>query len=287
MALVCPRTHCSLELSGHDSFKSMKYGFSFELRKMSWCAKIVNGENDEYVHAKLLKYGIGEHPGPRAFLKFSKARITFKADLDMEKVFIKAYLAGAPEGIHKIKGTVVTYEDRRDDTSKLQMPIMWKVSKGKGATTYKAKLSEAAPLGDIKGLVAIDDPTTFFLLSLNPKSSGSAWKVTTKTSFPKGGPSDEEEEEKDPVFSKGALENTDPVMDFFSKELFPDAADKIGPKTKSVNLRQTIFIDDIEIPDDPSLSFKEKRKLAKKKGRLVRRITIDDKEFENEYPFLA
>ncbi|MFW9918515.1 MAG: hypothetical protein ACFFED_02880 [Candidatus Thorarchaeota archaeon] len=254
---------------------------------MSWCAKVIKGKADEYVHAKLLKYGMGEHPGPRAFLKFSKARITFKADLDMEKVFIKAYVAGVPEGTHKIKGTIVTYEDRREDTAKLTMPVMWKVSKGKGATTYKAKLNEAAPLGDIKGLVALDDPTTFFLISLNPKASGSAWKITTKTSFPKGGPSDDEESEKDPVFSKGALENTAVVMDFLSKELFPDVADKIGPKTKSVDIRQTIFIDDIEIPDDTSLSFKEKRRLAKKRGRLIRKITIDGTDYENEYPFLA
>lgn len=265
----------------------MEYGCFFELRKMSWCAKIINGKSDEYVHSKLLKYGIGEHPGPRAFLKFSKARITFKADLDMEKVFIKAYLVGVPEGIHKIKGTVVTYMDRREETSKLTMPIMWKVSKGKGATTYKAKLNEAAPLGDIKGLVALDDPTTFFLISVNPKASGSPWKVTTKTSFPKGGPSDDEEAEKDPVFCKGALENSDAVANYLSAELFPDIADKIGPKTKSVNIRQTIFIEDIEIPDDASLSFKEKRKLAKKKGRLVRKISIDDEEYEKEYQFLA
>lgn len=254
---------------------------------MSWCAKIVNGKDDEFVHAKLLKYGIGEHPGPRAFLKFSKARITFKADLDMEKVFIKAYLAGAPDGIHKIKGTVVTYEDRREETAKLTMPVMWKVSKGKGATTYKAKLNEAAPLGDIKGFVALDDPTTFFLISVNPKTGGAAWKVTTKTSFPKGGPSDDEEAEKDPVFCKGSLENAQEVMAFLAKELYPDVADKIGPKTKSVDIRQTIFVDDIEIPDDPALSFKEKRKLAKKRGRLIRKISIDGVDHEYEYRFLA
>ncbi len=254
---------------------------------MSWCAKIINGKADEFVHAKLLKYGIGEHPGPRTFLKFSKARITFKADLDMEKILIKAYLAGVPEGIHKIKGLIVTYEDRREETAKLTMPVMWKVSKGKGATTYKAKLNEAAPLSDIKGLIALDDPTTFFLISLNPKSSGTPWKVTMKTSFPKGGPSDDEESEKDPVFCKGALENSDMMMEFLSKELFPDVSDMITPKTKSLEIRQTIVIDDIEIPDDTSLSFKEKRKLAKKRGRLLRKITIDGKDYENEHPFLA
>ncbi|MFW9848471.1 MAG: hypothetical protein ACFFF4_04980, partial [Candidatus Thorarchaeota archaeon] len=65
---------------------------------MSWIAKIVQGTTDDFVHAKLVKYGKGEHPGPRALVKFSKARITFKADIDMEKVFIKAYLNNVPSG---------------------------------------------------------------------------------------------------------------------------------------------------------------------------------------------
>lgn len=271
----------------HDIFKLGDCRVVIELRKMSWCAKIIEGKPDEYVHAKLMKYGIGEHPGPRAVLKFSKARITFKADLDMEKAFIKAYLAGAPSGTHKLTGTVVSYDDIREESNKLRMPLMWKVSKGKGATTYKAKLSEAAPLEDIRGLMGIDSPTTFFLISLTPKVSGSAAKLSTKTSFPKGGPSDDEDSEKDPTFTKGALDNTPVVQNYLNEHLYPDVVDKIGERTKSVTIKQTIYIDDIEIPNDPNLSFSEKRKLAKKKGRLVRKVMIDDQPYEMEYQFVV
>ncbi|MFW9848688.1 MAG: hypothetical protein ACFFF4_06085, partial [Candidatus Thorarchaeota archaeon] len=211
-------------------------------------------------------------------------------DLDMEKIFINAYLNNVPSGIQKVKGTVVTYEDNRERTETLTMPVMWKVSKGKGATTYKAKLNEAAPLDDIKQLVNLDGPTTFFLLSLNP-SKGGTWKVTTKTSFPKGpagsDDDDEDSKEKDPVFIKGALENTSEVNDFLAENLFPDLRNRITPKTKSIYLKHIIHIDDIEIPDDPNLSFKEKRKLAKKRGRIVRRVTIDEDTFEETYNFLV
>ncbi len=253
---------------------------------MNWCAKIINGASDEFVHAKLLKYGIGEHPGPRVVLKFSKARVTFKADLDMEKPLIRAYLEGASDGVHKIKGTIVSYEDREAETSTFVMPITWKASKGKGATTYKAKLNEVAPLSDIKELMKLDSPTTFFLLSISPNTTGTPWKITTKTSFPKGGPSGEEDE-KDPTFCKGAFANIPEILGFLSTELYPDIADKVTPKTKNIYIRQTIFIDDIQIPDDDSLSFKEKRKLAKKKGILLRRISVDGVDYENEYSFLA
>jgi hypothetical protein len=273
--------------TNRDIFKLEDCRVVIELRKMSWCAKIINGTTDAFVHAKLMKYGVGEHPGPRAVLKFSKSRITFKADLDMEKAFLKAYLAGAPAGTHKLTGTVISYEDRREESSQRKMPIMWKVSKGKGATTYKAKLSEAAPLDDIKDLMAIDSPTTFFLLSLTPKVSGTAAKVSTKTSFPKGGPSDDEENEKDPTFTKGVLDNTSTVRKYLDEHLYPDVADRIGDKTKALAIKQTIHIDDIEIPDDPNLSFSEKRKLARKKGRLVRKISVDDETYETEYPFLV
>ncbi|MHA1903572.1 MAG: hypothetical protein ACXADL_06090 [Candidatus Thorarchaeota archaeon] len=256
---------------------------------MNWLAKIVNGTPDDFVHAKLVKYGIGNHPGPRIVMSLSKARITFKADLDIEKTFVKAYLEGAPEENTKVKGMVISYVDREEEFEKLRMPIYFKKSKGKSATSYKAKLDEVAPLEDIRSLVEIDDPTTFFLLSMNPTSGAKPWKITTKTSFPKGGPKEKEDgkKEKDPVFTKGALANSPELLDFIAKNFLPDAANEIDNKTKKIDVRNTILIEDIEIPDDPSLSFSEKRKLAKKKGKLQRRITIDGVVFENEFPFLA
>jgi len=135
----------------------------------------------------------------------------------------------------------------------------------------------------------IDDPTTFYLLSLNPRDGTKPWKITTKTSFPKGGPKEEEEDkdEKDPVFTKGALGNTPEVLEYILNALAPDIRDKIGPKTKSIMIRNNLVIEDIEIPDDPSLSFSEKRRLAKKRGKLVRSITIDGEDYTLEYDFLA
>jgi hypothetical protein len=255
---------------------------------MSWLANIIKGKPDEYTHAKLVKYGIGQHPGPRAIIKFSKAKISFKADLDLEKTFIKAYLAGAPDAKQKVKGLIVSYDDRQEYFKTLHMPISWRVAKGKGATTYKAKLDERAPLADVKELVQQDHPTTFFLLSLSPVDGTKPWSVVTKTSFPKSAPgSEDEESEKDPVFTKGSLGNTPECIEVLSDNLLPDVSDKISEKTKSVVLRHTIFIDDIEIPDDKKLSFSEKRRLAKKRGRLVRSIDIDGVVVEKEYAFLA
>jgi len=256
---------------------------------MSWVAKIINGNPDEHTHAKLVKYGIGEHPGPRTKLTLSKTSIRFKADLDQEKDFLKAYLLGAPEGTHKVKGQLITYSDLQDEYAQLNMPIIWKRSKGKGTPVFKAKVDEVAPLNDIKALFDLDDSTSFYLLSINPRDGTKPWKITTKTSFPKGGPKEEDEEkgEKDPVFSKGALGNTPELFEFIISTYLPDFRDKIGPKSKNITIRNNLEILDIEIPDDPSLSFSEKRRLAKKRGKLIRSVTIDDEDFTQEYEFLA
>ena len=228
---------------------------------MNWLAKLINGQADEFVHSKLVKYGIGEYVGPRVKLTISSKKIGFKADLDIEKPFIRGYLSGAPEGSHKVAGMILSYEDRRDEFSALRMPLAWKVSKGKGATTYKSKLKEVAPLDDISELFTLDNPTTFYLLSLSPRDGTKPWKVATKTSFPKGPKGgDDEKEEKDPVFTKGALENTPEIWSFIKEEILPDVKDKVNPKTKRISIRNTLVIEDIEIPDDDSLSFKEKRK---------------------------
>jgi hypothetical protein len=256
---------------------------------MNWLAKIINGNADEYSHAKLVKYGIGEHPGPRAKVKLSKKSITFKADLDYEKLFVRAYVMGAPEGTHKVRGIIRTYSDRSEEFSPLMMPLIWKKSKGKLASIFNAKVDDPVPLTDIKAVVNTDGPTTFFLLSLTPRDGTKPWKVTTKTSFPKSGPKEDDGEgkQKDPTFTKGSLGNTTEVFDYTMQELLPDLKEKVGPKTKNILIQNTIVIDDIVPPDDPGLSFSEKRKLAKKRGRVVRRVTIDDEEYTGEHEFFV
>jgi hypothetical protein len=259
-----------------------------EVSSVSWISKIIKGTPDEFVHAKLVKYGLGTHPGPRTHIILSKPTIKFKADLDQEKDFLKCYVARAPSGQHKVKGIIITYSDRTDNFGQLMMPISWSKSKGKGVSVYKAKIDESAPLQDIKALFDIDDPTTFYLLSLTPKTGVKPWKIQTKTSFPKGGPAeeDEETESKDPVFITGALENSSEVLEIIMDNYLPDFKGKIGPKTKDIWIKNSIEIKDIQIPADSKMSFQDKRKFAKKKGKLIREISIDGESLTAEYEFL-
>jgi hypothetical protein len=141
-------------------------------------------------------------------------------------------------------------------------------------------------------LLNVDGPTTFFLVSLNPRDGTKPWKVTTKTSFPKGGgggddEDDEDKKEKDPVFTKGAFANTPDILDFVVDEILPDLKDKVSPNSKKISVANTIVIEDIVPPDDPNLSFSEKRKLAKKRGKIVRKLNVDGVEHISEVDFFV
>jgi hypothetical protein len=121
---------------------------------------------------------------------------------------------------------------------------------------------------------------------MSPRDGSKPWKIKTKKSYPKapkGG--DDDDKEKAPNFVVGALANTPETFEYLIKATLPDLKDQVTPKTKKIMLRHEIMIEDIEIPKDPNLSFKEKRKLAKKRGKLIRKITIDKEEHELEYSF--
>lgn len=254
---------------------------------MNWIQKIIEDKADEFCHARFLKYGIGTHPGPRVKLRFTSNRVSFYADLGFEAIFLRGYLAGTPEGNHKASGKVVTYEDRRDEYEEIQMPLTWKKSGGKRATTYNADVKGSIPGEDLRELIEIRSPTTFFLLSMSPKSGGKPWKLTIKKSFPKGRTSDDEEDEKNPSFVKGAMDRNDQAMEFVVSEILPDFRELITEDVKNVYLHQDIVIEDIEIPKEKGLSFTELRKRAKKKGRLVRRLDVDGNEYQKEYSFFV
>jgi hypothetical protein len=255
---------------------------------MNWVSKIIEGKPDEFVHAKLVKYGMGSYPGPRINLTISKSKIGFKADLDLEKIFLKGYLSTAPKGSHKVSGLIESYTDRQDEFATLRMPLSWKTAKKKGATTYKAKLKEVAPIEDISEIVEKDGPTIFFLLSMSPRDGSKPWKIKTKTSYPKAPKGGEDSgKEKAPTFVVGAYANTPESLEYIMNETLSDFRDSTNDKTKKVNIRHEIIIEDIEIPENPSLSFSEKRKLAKKRGKLIRKATIDGQEYQKEYTFFA
>ena len=261
----------------------------FEVTRVSWVFKIINGTPDDFVKAKLVKYGLGSHPGPRVMINLSKQSIKLKTDLDLEKSFLRAYLLGAPEGQHKVKGMIITYTDNTAKYGKLMMPLSWSKSKGIGPPIFKAKVDESAPLSDIRALFDLDDATTFYLLSINPRDGTKPWKIATKTSFPKGGPKEEEEdiEAKEPVFAKGAIGNTPETLNYILDSYLPDLNDKVESKTKDIWIRNNFEILGIKPPEDPKLSFDEKRRLARKKCRLIREITIDGEDYTQKYDFIA
>ncbi len=262
---------------------------------MDWVAKIIKGMPDESVHAKMIKYGVGEHVGPRMKLSFTSSKITIKADLDLERVLTQAYISCTKSGRHRVTGNIFSYAEPRPQPKGVQVPLDWSKTGGAGPSIFKARLDEVMPADHLPGLLEYDSPTTFYFLSFAPADDAAGGsKVTIKPNFPKGGvggtadvdASEEDEgDSKDPTFAKATFSRTPEIESFIMQEILPDVKEHLTPKSKNILIRHTIAIENIEIPEDPSLSFSEKRRLAKKIGRLVRRVTIDDKEYVFTYPF--
>ncbi len=250
---------------------------------MNWITKMVKGNPDEFAHAQLVKYGLGTHPGPRAELRFTSKKIWFKGDLGTEKIFLRAYLKGVPEGSQKVNGYIVTYEDRQEDFDQITAPLIFKEKSGKTATTYKASFKEVVPLSHLKELMEVDGPTTFFMLSIKPKSGEKAWKIDIKKRFPKG--RKRTDDEKAPNFVKGSLKHLPELREHLIEQLFPEMKDEIPEDVGKIELDTDLVIEDIEIPKDPDMSFAEKRKTAKKSGKLIRTVTIDGEDYEFETEF--
>jgi hypothetical protein len=123
---------------------------------------------------------------------------------------------------------------------------------------------------------------------MSPRDGKKPWKIKTKTSYPKAPKGGEDDAKvKAPTFVVGAFANTPESFEYVINETLCDFKEQVNEKTKKVLVRQEIIIEDIEIPDDDTLSFSQKRKLAKKRGKLIRTITIDGQENQKEYSFFA
>ena len=77
------------------------------------------------------------------------------------------------------------------------------------------------------------------------------------------------------------------MLEYILDACLPDHKDKVGPKTKDIWIRNNFEILGIKPPEDTKLSFDEKRRLARKKCKLTREITIDGVDYTEVYDFIS
>lgn len=216
----------------------------------------------QHAHDKLVRYSKGEFTGPLIKAKFTSNSVKLYTSfhfIDEILILLANHLGNVKV---KIKGSLIWNKDLSKDLQ--QLGIMYsKVSKARGI--FKYTLDNEVLLKDF-----VDLFSTYNLL-VNFKYENVS--VAMKSSLPKPN------KEITADFCKLTLPKE---METILREEF---LFDIKEKCKEVEISHKIIVDDIILPPEEDLDFEMKRRLAKRKGTLYRKIIIDNKDTLSQVNF--
>lgn len=244
---------------------------------MHFLTKIINGQVDDEVHRKFVKFSTGEFEGPTILVNVKKKTINFKASFDYHDFVMEFIINRAPSTECSVKGNIFSSQDISEELKKIGVKMK------KSKNVYKAAVKTTVSSEKLRELYAgIGDKSTL-LLSINP-SSGS-WKLAMKANFPKPITA----EVKDPTsFCNGFLEGNGNVLEDIRRELAPDFVKEIPLPFTSLRLTNLYHIVELVFPEDKDkLPPREVRVKTKRKGTLSRILEVDGQKFKKEIPFIV
>lgn len=227
--------------------------------------KIFEGDFDEEIHSSFLKFGKGDYSNK--FLLEGKKQAdkwVIKTDSEYVNFLVKAGLEKAKENLD-ISGVIVS-------TSKLDIPISKDLKQFMGVKQYKIS-------GEFEPTLILElmkkYPRAFFALSF----SFDGLELKVKAKAPKSAkPSTSGG--KPPKADFCTLKTSDEDI---VKELFFDV-----PNFKKIEVTHTIKVEQIIYPKDfAKMKPEEVRENSKRKGVLIREITVNDRFEKREANFEA
>ena len=229
---------------------------------MHYMKEIFQKNYTQHAHDKLVRYSKGEFTGPLIKAKFTSNSVKLYTSfhfIDEILILLANHLGNVKV---KIKGSLIWNKDLSKDLQ--QLGIMYsKVSKARGI--FKYTLDNEVLLKDF-----VDLFSTYNLL-VNFKYENVS--VAMKSSLPKPN------KEITADFCKLTLPKE---METILREEF---LFDIKEKCKEVQISHKIIVDDIILPEDEDLDFEMKRRLAKRKGTLYRKIIIDNEDTLSQVDF--
>lgn len=225
---------------------------------MNFIKQIVKGQVDEATHKKLARYGKGEYDRGLLLVKKGKKDIKVKASWDWSND-IFGIIAENIKKDAEVKGKIIAPRD-------LKSEIGIESNFSKRGRLYTAEIDATLNADQIRSIYEKfkDD---FILLSIKSDE----FKLSVKDKIPKPG---------------GKIKE-----DFCSATLPLSALDELAfdfdqnfSEAKIVN---KLVITDLVVPKEYASDFAMARLMAKRKGKLVRVITVDGKEVKKEYPMEA
>jgi hypothetical protein len=227
--------------------------------------KIFSGINDEEVHDAFLKFGRGEYQSKYLLeIKKQKDKYSIKTSAEFVNPIVKKCLEG--QGKISVSGVIVSTIDLSKEIS---FPV-GKVSNFQGIRKIPINLEiNAKEILDLMNKY----PRVFFALSFKTDSL----ELKVKPKAPKSGKPGKDDEEVKADFC--SLKTSDESL---VKELAFDVSN-----FKELTATHTLKINEIIYPKDSSLSPVEIREKSKRKGVVVRKLSIDGKEVVSEAKFEA
>jgi len=235
---------------------------------MNFIKKIVDKKVDDFVHLQFQKFSKGEfrdRAGVRVKHTGKKYTINTTSEFANEMVFAVAKKLGNEKS--KITGAIVSTSDLKNELD------FKEIKQFQGVKRYL--LDQEMSGKEILSLLE-RFPRSFFALSFEISDTN----LKIKPKAPKSGkPGTKEGEPKKPDFCKLVTEDAEIGKSFVLET----------PDFKQADINHTFFIEDMVISDElkKTNDFSKIREEAHRKGRIVRKAIIDEKESTQEIEFEA
>lgn len=226
--------------------------------------KLCSGKTDELAHLQFEKYSRGLFKNKAIVVgKYSKGNYSFATTSEYASEFVRACAEELGNNKTKVEGVIIS-------TKTLPENIKYgDISQFMGVKKYSIS-------GEMSGneIISICDAVPRAFIALSFSSGKSELKVKPKA--PKSAKPGTDSDDVKVDFCK--LKTTNPE---FAKKLFFEVSE-----FKTAEARHDFNILDIEVPKDEKDPVKMREK-AIRKGKIVRKLTVDGKENVKDYSFTA
>jgi len=232
---------------------------------MNLIKKIFDEDIDEDVHLQFIRFGKGVYKGRFLLGLWKTNKIKVKTSFEFANDLV---LLCSGFGDCKVSGIVLSKKDISDVMSKNN--IKGNSETKKGGLYYQNNI----PNQELKRdqLIELEKESYFVLLDIE----GDGFKLKVKEKLPKPGKSEKKIDDK---FCQ--LEADEKYYSKIKEDLFWDM-----PEVKKINISHEVIIDEIVMPKNEK-DYSKIREMAKRKGKIIRKATIDDKEIIREKEFEA
>ena len=229
---------------------------------MNFIRKIYEKDVDEKIHQKFIRYSTGEFEKEEFMIKKGSSFVQIKAGFEYLDVMFDMIAKCVNEDV-SLNGVIITKNKIINELNEFGI-------EPKKVTGKKYTIEETMSKEKFKEFVE-----KFNSCSLLLKIKSGKYSISVKKSIPKPGKILEKF-----VTAKFGLKDLDLIKKEF---LFDIKVDNF----KDISIKHTYIIDEIIVPDEFKDKPEEARLNAKRKGRIIRKIDIDNKTEEKEIELLA